>query len=1562
MIAPKKSVGGRSKGGPFLSRHRLRVSKYKAPTTWTIANALSSFTFSEDSVNGLVLSNWKSVGSETTFVNKSKALWQINARRRFFRNEYTLNSVFIERYNVYPSHAGFDSSVPTTPELLLPSGDQRFVFRWTGIRYNTRKLERTCTVTLTALLKASSPHLDISLLVESEQILPKDFEPNETTVVITAVHMPSLAFEATGSEETDYQTIFSAPILLGHTYVNPITHIRPHRFLNESFHVDYTKKRVIASGQVVGNAPYPSTRRYNFGSPGWLYAPVVVYGRRDLKVGTLIYALDPDGVHAKGFQWFSDDKNLHIRLYDSADHELEYYGMGGKHSEDYPDVSNSYVVGWSMRIRPFVSPTKWVDWYGYELFKKEVVPEQETLGWMPKSFYERYKAGLLDRENIEAPILIVDAGRTGGNADDLYNASVLYQDLYKNSTNPAISYNTRLPVHLQTVNLNGKPITGTNPSEASSNYRGWEPWANKNLGESYGPSAFKSPDFTGINDSYSGVYSQLLSRGLQGYNYLIFPFTITTGSVWTQSLSGIDLVTKTQWGYDRRITNTTYSAWETNPSNAGGELSNTSVTNFSACMALEPCYQKFLGIAEMGATAGAGMYHDTAGIWGRGCYAQDHVWQESGSLVTGTHPRGGFTHFFNQAQDRWLSGFTATMEEIKHPAWVGSGTSEVGYSTAQASEYPGDALLKHVPNNLFYDANGPYFPFYVNYASLFAPVVTYTPRPDAVTTITSGDGIGGASIDPPNWIERCPGFAIIYGDRSRLFDWLIPQVSNAFPITGLSYQAGAFSGLHETYQTPVYYTTTDEFREREIAAATVAEWKQNQRLTMQHYSTDLTGASTSLAGIIEDHSIYMTGQFSGYINNLIVPILRLQAYEPDYIYHGTSLHPLEEWETPIISGTSLYRVSRFCKASLGKDPSVLTLGDDSVQTIIKRHRSSNSVLVTLINWHSGDSTFSGVFRPEAYGLTRGYELYELDVKTAAHGTKTLIDSYPVDTPYEINISLSKYGFKVLEFNEVVSLQSDLHNDLRTDYSYVRYSYGLKELAEDDVVVAYSYDSLCDNIVDQPFEGYLAPITQNISNNLPPWMDIRKHRSSNGWQLINSWGTNLEDTLQNIVSKISDTQLTLADKSRLGSVYYFDLDSEQFLENRKYKNLLSNSSFSIKDVARTNLPAGWTDYNKGALGSVSLDRTRSLLGAYSVKIKGDGFIGQQVLLDTEPVNSLAASCYILCDDPSVDISMSISVEKLDGTSVSSEAKLTSRSAHWRRLALVLPINSEVYRLRISIRADVSSVCYICAPQVEIGTSVTTWTSSVGDSLPYLASSSRFGPVQAHTTEAISSKTTIFPIADELEFLDISIPTRIQKYPTVSIDLDLFGDQSYGRRVNYFGETTNTEWVVLNGYIVERSLSPTAWDIYGRYTIRDLRVFDDSLYGTREDCLGTITPVACAIKRDYLYVVCKEIYRGKTLYTLKIVSPKVPPKEQTYLESIIDFDLDLKFDLLYGEDQISDISVTSIGFSEVDPSWMVINTSSNQRVYYKLHLDYYYFDSSTNRVYTLEDYKGAKIQVT
>jgi len=149
------------------------------------------------------------------------------------------------------------------------------------------------------------------------------------------------------------------------------------------------------------------------------------------------------------------------------------------------------------------------------------------------------------------------------------------------------------------------------------------------------------------------LFRQAAQSGLIIYPYLLFSYVIFSTSQYATTYSGYDLVNKSLKYADRIFQSGDQNAWIASSFN-----SSLFDNQFTACFSVPENYQQFLRIgADLGAH-GAGLYHDTFGGWGRGCYANTHVYRSGTTDLEHTHPRGSFTHYFNKKQMDWVGGFS----------------------------------------------------------------------------------------------------------------------------------------------------------------------------------------------------------------------------------------------------------------------------------------------------------------------------------------------------------------------------------------------------------------------------------------------------------------------------------------------------------------------------------------------------------------------------------------------------------------------------------------------------------------------------------------------------------------------------------------------------------------------------------------------------------------------------------------------------------------------------------------------------------------------------------------
>lgn len=1555
MIAPKNAVGRRA-SGPFLQRKLLKTSLDDSSLKkWVLNNNTVSFTFTEDPTAGVRLSSWTSSSGEST-QNYCRWLWQLNPQYRAVLAAD--GTVYRNNYNIYPSNVNFIS--PSQIPIIDSEGNKYFTFTWTNIAYDQKNSNLRCNVTIEARLPVDEDTLVFSISCRlTTPMTSKQLEPFNS-VIVGDIHFPGISLRKNDLDADNENTVFSVPLSAGVTYINPYKHLRSPRFNSESFNYDGSKDRILHNGQNYGLTPLSSHNKTNFACPGWMSIPAVVYGDRSTKEGVLIYGLDSEGTNPKLFQWYADDMHLHIKAYHRSDHQVIPYGIGG-----YDNPSRNYGLSnsptWTFCIRPFVSNSVWVDWEGFRIYREEVVPKQIEYGWLPKSFYEQVQDGDIELKYAELPIIHNTFGYTGTTIDAA-RPFEYYKNFYAESVNPNIDpADVAIAGFLVQPNYTSFPLSGTNPNDISANYFTWEDWASMYLGDKYGPHNYKAPDQTGINSNYKASYELITKSGNLIYHYLLFPFTLSTGSSWVSGNSGMDLVGKVFADHNKTFTAETYFDFIEE-----ADLSSQPYSSeWKACIACSPVQDWHKAIVSGSARYGVGFYHDTLGFGTYGCYADSHTYydQSTRSWKTITHPRGVATKYFNDAAVTILSNAKNT---LNNTISTYEGVAKSSRFIGQCSEFPSDVNIKYVPISLWYSAPHPMFYVFLNEIR--------NPRHDALYSIVSSTNIDvlddstietilalapslthwASYIHPPNWLQHCPNWLIAHNQRAIQNDWSAPHITNALPnFLSTTYQTGL-----GTYGQALQSVSGEDTRKLDWASYAMTQWMKTNRVSSWHPTDDTSDRDHRLENLeIYEDTLFNFSIWSGYAQNLIKRMLRTQAYNPDYIYHGTIEHPLTIFSDTYSNETTTSALFNATQYPNLQDSSVVLTGLPKTPHTVRRSRDNNSLLLIIGNWYSGTSTFSGTFVPAEYGITNNYQVYSLDVNTDQHGLRTLEDVVPANTPFNIAATLGEYDFAIYEIitNEQ-ELDSSAFSDLKTNYSYIRYAYTHDQVTSNSIGIAYGYSASAYGAVEPPPIGYKAPTTQSIVNNLPHWMQLRQDQNSNGWKLVNSWGMGLDNVVERTLYNLTNLNLTTSDLTQLNKVTYTDITDSKLIESNSARNLLFNSSFAIKDVARSNMPAGWESYISSE--GYELSHTKSVISPVSIGsdvIK----IGQQIILDNIAIDTLVSSVYIYANSDTVDVKIYISVEKTDGTTEISTASLTNRSNEWVRLMVKTVVNSQAYRVNYSILANCSDKIYICAPQLEVS-SISTWSRSNRDFLPYYPSSSPFNLVYSTSLDTESKKIPVFPIGTEEDFMDTAIPTRIDKISPPAKDLIPFSTIAYGRKVDYEGESFRTEFAVDDTSIIERSLAPSKFDIFGRYSIRDLRYYENVEYGTRTDSSITVTLLSSCIRKNILFVLAKETTSTTSKYVLKTLLPLVPAGGENYLVSLVDFNLNLNFESYYGSTQIEE-EVSSIAFSEVDSSIMLITTTNNIKYYYKLYFDYYYFNQKTNRLYLTEEYKNSKLTV-
>ena len=1526
---------------------------------YRLRNEYVDFILREDLATGVRIDKFKYVGASKYFVNYSRKLWELAIRRQTVPLEN--KDVFVDKYYIRPDIEYFQT-LSVTP-VTRSNGTQSFTFEWKNIRYNYADPSKTCDVTVIASLGLRDTSIDLSVSVSANHAISE----RDNQVCISAVGMPSLGIKKYDTDSYHSKDFLSVPVQEGQTILNPIKYLTSPRFNEDSFQYNENAYKNFFIN------PDGFTKRASFLSPGIMSIPLLIYGNMSDMEGFLYYAMDPTGLHAKNFQYFSDSSVLHIRSFDLSDHAIDPWGMGGKDtsvgaisippqstlfpappggSDSYGSITNQ--IGWTVRIRPFISPTKWADQYGAKLYKKEVVPELEEFKVIPKSFYDRYLEDTLDLRDIEMPTMMVSQGFLSGTADPVLSGLSYFQNLYKDSTSPSREFIPKTYCLHYSANSSAADDSQTG---IYSNYFGWEPWANHPLGTVTGYAPHVSPDFTGVNATYSGVISEQLLSGQNTLLYVLFPFTLSSGSTWVASYSGCDFAIKPLGIADNILTVEDYQHFA---KNYGRTLAHPSGLSFQCCPSIKFAQDKQGDIAKTLAQIGANIYHDTLGLGTVGCFARSHNYLSGTKLVSISHPRANASYYFNSRLKDWLKTSKTNSNDNVNGNWILS-TSERStgsFNNVATSEFPTEAYLNDVGASLITQAYGVTASNYLSPSPIASIHWTGLPRSDVVlgTISTLTDNI--AYIEKPNWNITNPIYATVYGDRAMLLDWIGAAPGNS--LSGTDYFSAwkyiPSPGVDFFGNPNLVVSTFDDLgiQNKNWLASRLNTFP---RLITAYQSPQFALINSAWSGATLSVEQTMDNSNWSGVKQYTKNIFRLLAYAPDHMYHGYNEHNLEEWT--VANDASAYG-PRALRLARTRNSANWNSGDDAVFHGARRKRDGTSVLMWFANWTNRSQGFTGDFDPAAYEFNKGYSVYSIGLSESDNGQITDLGIYSKNTQYPIRLSIAENEFKALVFEPISSTTTDTLSTLITDFTYVRYAYTQKKLLTTDIGISYEYSTPIESRFTPPSVGFLAPATQAMTNNLPQWMKLRQDTSSVGWKLVNSWGQNFETLLSNVQEFIPNKYVATSDLKQRSLLNYLEISNEEFIESTKQDNLLFNSSFTIKSPARHEMPAGWSKYNKSSK-NVSLIDTKAFICPGTLRVINPGKFGQTVYLNNTTVKDITSSIYFLSDTYNVDISLLTQVEMIDGTSYSKQTKINTRSTEWRRLIHTVPVNGQVYRIQIIVFSDCSETVYFNAPKMELNSKVTKWTKSPNDYLQYAPVNTPLSSVAAigNSGEKIK-KTNIFPVGSEEEFLNIDVPTSVELLVLNNPGrLDPFTSNVYGRKVSFLNEIFDTQWTIEDKKIKIKSFTDTQFDVYRELDIKDLTYNEEGAYGIYEDTNLELEPLLCCIKGTKLFILCKETYNGVTKYVLKIVKALEPLQGMTYLESLADFEIDLPINRNQFFNEVSE-APTVLAFSEVDSTYMVITTNLGRQFYCKLSYDYYYYQDNAKKLYTIESYADNKIQ--
>lgn len=536
---------------------------------------------------------------------------------------------------------------------------------------------------------------------------------------------------------------------------------------------------------------------------------------------------------------------------------------------------------------------------------------------------------------------------------------------------------------------------------------------------------------------------------------------------------------------------------------------------------------------------------------------------------------------------------------------------------------------------------------------------------------------------------------------------------------------------------------------------------------------------------------------------------------------------------------------------------------------------------------------------------------------------------------------------------------------------ILYSYNVKDPLVSFIDIGYSFN---DEYDDEDFGDIVyipkSAATQQILNNLPPWMEMRKNYDSNGNQLVNAWGGNLESIIDLYSTLRKDSFLMTADMWYDVPLASSELTGKgQRVYEPVMRNLLYNSSFSIDAGARFQKPLGWKAA-RNTLNGIQFNYDNSLFGSRAILLAG-----------TEGGGDLSQTASVIVPGGPVTASVFIKTPYDNGESAddvwdSSEAGLLmlvlnaddtvetygvgfpkNTSGVWIRASLTANLTKETHKITFMLVNRTALDLIVDCPLLEQSETLNVWTSSTIDFNKIISTSSGRTIAGAQVLfESLDGepvkKIELLPLSSESEFKNIKIPTRIEPFYPNGDSSNSFS-LSYGRHIDFHDDIYPNNWLAVDGSIQQMSaITPDIFSIRLPADVIQLEngdlAVDLSLINNEDTYVYAVSAVD-----NMLYVVTQDTYLDKTAYYFKVVQPYVNSFDDNYMPALCSIELPLDIGSDFGVGSQTE-QPFRIGISKNYPNVIFIDTTRDRRFYFKLYFDYFFADFNLRRVFCRENY--------
>ncbi len=545
----------------------------------------------------------------------------------------------------------------------------------------------------------------------------------------------------------------------------------------------------------------------------------------------------------------------------------------------------------------------------------------------------------------------------------------------------------------------------------------------------------------------------------------------------------------------------------------------------------------------------------------------------------------------------------------------------------------------------------------------------------------------------------------------------------------------------------------------------------------------------------------------------------------------------------------------------------------------------------------------------------------------------------------------------------------------TDEVQVRYSYEERVASTSTADVVYRWNIDTDSNRWQRQYGFWANSTQELGNIFPHWHMARHNPGGDTQLFLNAWGMGLDDVKQNYFAYRKDLFIGTADLSQPDVFYYAPVQNVRGATRLRNTNLLLNSSFSIRGLARVGMPVHWCKRAGTTTAEVELVDRPVMVGSYSLKVTAaDGekaFISQRV---TDPIprdQYITGSIWYMVpmdfetlESDENTAAITLSIVYADGSMEVSRSPLRlGTNGIFSRASVTVQANKTVSSIQYSINVWNESgqtiTVYLGAAQLSLTDHPTPWIESQLTKIPYLRDNVIPEPgfdvfldlgteevTEGVTYNAWSARRmTYVPSFHDLWYgvtPSRAAATEVEVVPAAT-NRNLLGWLALTN-----GDRIVTSWRIADNKIEVYNRSITH-EIFGAFDIAEfwLDERDTDLAGViseDEDPTFARTLETLCVVNDLLYVICLEQYQGTTRRVLKVVNPRSLTVNPNAYSANLDMHLECIGDVDLG---INTGTADYLGTIDSDPSALLLRISST---YYRLDFehDYYTYDERRGQV--------------